>query len=593
MRNRLYLLPVQKRKEAPDLIEWGNLKSEYSGKTLFKSNLYFLESGDLSVLDEIKNKWFFVELLAYSGTKKDVNLLPALKKIAGSAKFDESLRQQSSEIAERIEEHFKRDQDNRKTASTPDENVKAENARIILSGTRYPQTTEILRLLRDKSPELKRLALFLIGKFKMTDMIQEVCECLTVQGIEEDAYSVLLSFGGAASKEVDRYYLKASGNLSTGKVLLRLLSKISPSEDMSFIVERLLSNSRLIKEMCLKTLINTGYKVKENEKEKLKKNIFETFSTITWIITAQVSLKNNNKGFLSSEMDKEYYRWKDYLQSLLFLTYGDKVSEADSETTKDRYEYSNSIPEIAGIIFGIDPEKDTENISDQGYYKKKLKKLQRYFPLEVPSLKSLLEDIINCDYNLLSVWTKACALRTFSEIGDEELGESVVALLFSPEGLLREEAARLMARSGLELYKTTSERIPEATRKQLDRIVKGEITERELVFEKVRFLASCFPEIKEDELLFLSDKMSFARNDEKGIYSQPCNTIAWSFSSEKSDPEIFVNLGDITDPGKIVRDMRMNSYFNYVLSLNTIRDFNFQYPESSYGIFKYLDKSKE
>ena len=593
MGNRLYLLPVQKGKEAPDLNERGNLKNKYSGKTLFRSNLYFLETGDLSVLDEIKNKWFYEELFAYSSTKKDINLLPALKKIAGSAKFDESLRQQSSEIAEKIEEQVARDEDNQKTPSTLDEYAKAENARKTLAGTRYPQTTEILRLLRDKSPELKRLALFLIGKFKMTDMIQEVCECLSVQGIEDDAYSVLLSFGVAAAKEVDRYYLKASGNISAGKVLLRLLSKINPPEDMSFLVERLWSNSRLIKEMCLKTLINTGYKVKEDEKGKLKKNIFENFGTLTWIITAQVSLKNCNNDFLSSEMDKEYSRWKDYLQNLLFLTYGEKVSESDGDTSKERDEYSKSIPEMAGIIFGNDSNKGAENISDQGYYKKKLKRLQSYFPVEVPSFRSLLEDIINCDYNLISVWTKACTLRTVPEIWDEDLGESVVALLFSPEELLREESARLIARSGRELYKTTSERIPEATRKQLDRIIAGEITEKELAFEKVRFLAKCFKEIKEDELLFLADKMSFARNDEKGIYSQPSNTIAWSFSSEKGDPEIFVNHEDITDPGKIVRDMRMNSYFCYVLSLNTIREFNFQYPESSFGIFKYIDNCKE
>ncbi len=154
-------------------------------------------------------------------------------------------------------------------------------------------------------------------------------------------------------------------------------------------------------------------------------------------------------------------------------------------------------------------------------------------------IKSLFEDIINCDYNLISVWTKACTLRSIAEIEEEDLGESVVALLFSPEELLREESARLIARSGKELYKTTSERIPEATRKQLDKIIAGEITEKELVFEKVRFLTSCFKEIKEDELLFLADKMLFARNDERGIYSQPSNTIAWSFSSEKSEPEIY------------------------------------------------------
>jgi len=584
MGNRSYVLPIRKTKQVPDLKDWGDLKNKYSGKTLFRSKLYHLETGDLSVLDDINNNWFFEELFAWSITKRDINLLPALKKITGSGKLYESLRQRSSEIVEIIEEQVNKDKDNQTTASAPDEYGKAENARKTLAGTRYPQTTEILRLLRDKSPELKRLALFLIGKFKMTDMIQEVCECLNVQGIEDDAYSVLQSFGKAAAKEVDRYYLKASGIVSSGKILLRLMSKIHPPEDMSFLVERLWSNSRLIKEMCLKTLLNTGYRVKEIEKERLKKNIFETFGTLTWIITAQVSLKNSDNDFLSAEMDKEYARWKDYLLNLMFLTYGEKVTEADGE---------NPNPDLAGIFYGTDSEKGTENASDQGYYKKKLKRLQRYFPVEVPAYKSLLEDIINCDYNLISVWTKACALRSIPEIEQENLGESIVALLFSPEELLREESARLIARSGKELYKTTSERIPEATRKQLDKIIADDITEKELVFEKVRFLTSCFREIREDELLFLADKMLLARNDERGIYSQPSNTILWSFSSEKSEPEIFVNHEDITDPGKIAKDMRTTCYFCYVLSLNTVRDFNLQYPESSFGIYKYIDNCEE
>jgi hypothetical protein len=589
MVNRPYVLPIRRSRQVPDLKGWGDLKNKYFGKMLFRSKLFYMETGDLSVLDDINNKWFFEELFAWSIIKKDINLLPALKKIAGSGRLDESLRQRSSEIVEIIEEQVNKDKEKQTIASATDEYGKAENAIKTLAGTRYPQTTEVLRLLRDKSPELKRLALFLIGKFKMSDMIQEVCECINVHGIEDDAYYVLQSFGKAAANEVDRYYLKASGNVSSGKILLRLMSKVHSPEDMSFLVERLWSNSRLIKEMCVKTLINTGYKVKESEKERLKKTIFETFGTLTWIVTAQISLKNNDNDFLSTEMDKEYSRWKEYLLDLMLLTYGAKVAETDGENPKEKNELSSSIPDLAGIIYGTDSEKSAENTSDQGYYKKKLRRLQSYFPVEVPSYKSLLEDIINCDYNLISVWTKACALRSIREIEQEDLGESIVALLFSPEELLREESARLISRSGRELYKTTSERIPAATRKQLDRIITGDITEKELVFEKVRFLTSCFKEIREDELLFLADKMLFAKNDARGIYSQPSNTILWSFPSEESEPEIFVNHEDITDPGKIVKDMRTTCYFCYVLSLNTFRDFNLQYPESSFGIYKYID----
>ncbi len=35
--------------------------------------------------------------------------------------------------------------------------------------------------------------------------------------IEDDAYSVILSFGTAAAKEINKYYLTASGNINYKK----------------------------------------------------------------------------------------------------------------------------------------------------------------------------------------------------------------------------------------------------------------------------------------------------------------------------------------------------------------------------------------
>ena len=593
MGNRPFILPVQEKKELPDLTEWGNLKSKFSGKILFRSKLYYLETGDLSAIDIINNKWFFEELFAYAKTKFDINLFPALKKIAGSAKFDESMRQHASEIEEIIEEQVRNKKKLPKITSESDETEKAENAREILAGTRYPQTTEILRLLRDKSPEIKRLALFLIGKFKMTDMIQEVCLCLNSPGLEEDAFSVLGSFGNTAGKDLDRCYLTNAGNLTTNKAILRLLAKTHPAADMSMLVERLWSNSRQIREMVLKTLIDLKYNPNENEKEHLKKSIFGTFGTLAWIISALVCLQSNNNALLYVEMEKEYIRWKDYLLNLLVLTFDRAIPKSGTAPDGKKDDLSKSVPELADIIYGNTAKLKTADSSGPGNFNKKLKKLQRYFSCETPGYINLLEDIINCDYNLISVWTKACTIRNINAIEHEDLGESVVALLFSPEELLREEAASLIARSGSELYKTASERISENNRKKLDRIVAGEINEKELVYEKVKFLSSCFTGINEDELLFLTEKMAFARNDQRGIYSQPSDSILWSFSDEKADPEVFINLEDSNDLSGVIKDIRTGCSFCYVLPLGSVKSFNLQYPESSFGIFKYIDSKEE
>lgn len=569
---RHFVLPPAKMEVVPSTGEWDDLKNKFSGKTLFRKKLYWLETGDLSVIGTVGNRWFYEEIAAYAVAFRDLSLLPALKKITASANLDERIRRKASKAYERIASQTESADTSGKTGTQSNEFTRAENARITLAGTRYPQTTEILKLLKDNSPELKRLALFLIGKFRMTDMIQEVCECLTLTGVENDAYAVMLSLGPAVARDIDRCYLKTAGNVNTSKVLLRLMSEIHQPADLSFLVERLSSNSRLVREMSLETLFVSGFSLNETGKERVKANINETFGTLTWIISILIPLDEEKNGFLSGELKKEYERWKEYLLKLLHLVYKGKVEE----------DGNNPIPEMASLIFGFPDEKGSRS--------KTFKKLQQWFPLEIPTVNGLVEDIINCDYNLLGVWTKACALRSIPALEDAWLGESVAAMLFSPDQILREEAARLLSRSSMELYRSTSSRIPEKNRIHLDRIVSDQTIDRELMFDKVRFLASSFGQIKEDDLLFLAEKLVFARNDQRGLYSQPSDTVMWSFSDENGEPEVYVSHQDLTDPGRIARDIRSACNFCYVLPLKSISEFDFHCPESSLGIFRYIDK---
>lgn len=569
---RHFILPPAKMEVVPSTSDWEILTNKFSGKTLFRKKLYWLETGDLSAIGSVRNLWFYQELLEYAVAFNDRNLLPAIKKISAAENLGEGIRRKASEAFKRMTSQPESVDANLKATTQPNEFTRAENARVTLAGTRYPQTTEILKLLKDKSPELKRLALFLIGKFRMTDMIQEVCECLTLNGVEDDAYAVMLSLGPAVARDLDRCYLKTAGNVNTSKVLLRLMSEIHQPADLSFLVERLSSNSRLVREMSLDTLLASGFSLNETGKDKLKPNINETFGTLAWIISILIPLEEEKNEFLSGELKKEYERWKNYLLKLLHLVYNEKVEE----------DGNNPIPEMASLIFGLPDEKGSRS--------KTFKKLQQWFPLAIPSVTTLVEDIINCDYNLLGVWTKACALRSVPALEDALLGESVAALLFSPDQILREEAARLLSRSSHELYLSTSSRIPEKNRTYLDRIVSDLTNERELMFDKVRFLASSFGQIKEDDLLLLAEKLVFARNDQRGLYSQPSDTVMWSFSDENGEPEVYVSHEDLTDPARIARDIRSACSFCYVLPLKSISEFDFHCPESSFGIFRYIDK---
>lgn len=115
----------------------------------------------------------------------------------------------------------------------------------------------------------------MIGKFRLNDMISEVCHCLSIHGLETDAQNVLSSFGTDASEELFRLYLSSSGNVNISKFIIRLLSKSNRKENTDFLFARLWSNSRQVKEAAVKSLIDLGYKATDEEKDKLHQLISE------------------------------------------------------------------------------------------------------------------------------------------------------------------------------------------------------------------------------------------------------------------------------------------------------------------------------
>ena len=146
-------------------------KNRFSAYIDFRTDYFSLITGDYSVLDNSRNKWYFEKIINYARLNQDINLLPVLKKAAINSGLDDAVRQHSIDVVGILEKH---------STSLKSEDEKINSAKKILSGTRRPQTTMILRLLMDNSVESKRLAIYMIGKFKLSDLLSEVCECLNI-----------------------------------------------------------------------------------------------------------------------------------------------------------------------------------------------------------------------------------------------------------------------------------------------------------------------------------------------------------------------------------------------------------------------------
>ncbi|MCX6302517.1 MAG: hypothetical protein NTW82_10065 [Bacteroidia bacterium] len=557
----------------------GVVNSIFSADQALTDNYLNLISGDFSSFEKNNNRWFFEKILDQSESRNDLSLLPSLNRIASNNNIDEEIRQRSVKIAENLKHTYSPDQH--------DED-KLFSARKILADSRQPQTTQILRLLRDSNIESKELAILMIGKFKLKDMLPEVCECLNIRGLEVQAANVLNSFGDEAGEEMRRFFLASSGNPVISKTILRLLGKYCSAENEEFIFSRLWSNSRQIREAALECLVNCKFRVKVEDMDRLHQLISDMIGVMVWNISARISIIRKNNTFLLEPLNSEISRWNAFLFKLLSIAYDagsiDKIKENLENGTVESVNYALEMIDIV-IDESIKPKLIPllDVIPDED----KVKALFQFFPGEVPGYQKLVEDIINRDYNLLGIWMRSCVIRSLPVVENESTGESLVALLFSPKTILQEESAKLFSRTDKKLYTSVSGRIPVSFKDRLDRIVNGGIPDNELFYEKVEFLSECFPGSAKEDLLLLAESLSYLKDKKPADTNITGGYILWPVLSGKPGKEVII----VNDSVKTKGEWPLSDSFDflYLLPLEAIKEYHFRFPEKSDEIMKYIE----
>jgi len=527
--------------------------SFFDAKLEFRKNYFNLISDNYNFSDNENQSWFIKEIIDYSSSRNDITFIPCLKKISSLNNIDENSKQLAVELLNKLEYI---------ASDSKSDNDKIISARKILNETRIPQAVEILRLLRDNSIEAKRLGIFLIGKFRIKDMIPEVCSCLNIKNLELDAYSVLNAFGNDAEKELERFFLASSGNLDTSKIALRLIGNQKTAESKSFIFSRLWSSSRQLKETAVKLLVNSDFIPTQEEKDKLHQLISETIGIIVWNLAAQVSIEKHADKFLCNAIASEANRWTDYLFDLLTITYDKKSIENIRNGT---------IKAASNVVIEKTIRQKLIILIDAFSTEVKLKNLSRIYPVNIHDYNNTLENIINRDYNLVGIWTKACALRNIKGLEEDTIMQSVAALMFSPEEILCEESVKVNPA----LYRTVSMRLPESSKIKLDKIVSGEVLKEESLFEKTSFLHKHFDSISEDKLLTLAGSLKYYESVSDDLE----NVIIFPCSDDNAKTAILHYDGKLNEE-------EIKPF--YALSMDAVYYFDFYYPECSMKIFEYI-----
>jgi ATP:ADP antiporter, AAA family len=541
----------------------------------FNDNYFAIVSGDYSCLNKYSGNWFFTKILNYADTRKNISLLPLIKKIASDQGTEKKIRERAGYISESLE-HI--------SSSITEKDDRTRFSQKLLTDSRQPQTTHILRLLRDNSDDSKAIGMMLIGKFRIKDMVQEVCECLEIPRLKIQAKNILRSFGSEASDQLQRYYLVSSGNTETSLTILRILAEEGSSDNYMFLFSRLWSNSRRVKEVALKLLSGNNFIAPDQERDHIHQMISEIIGIIVWNLSAKICLERNNDEHLLPIMNMEIARWNEFLFDLLSITYDSgSILRIKENLASGTVEGVNYALEMIDIVIDESIKPKITQLLDVTPDENKVKNLYQFYPGEIHDYPKLIDDILNRDYNLLGIWIRACALRNIASIENENLAQSVIALLFSPEPVLREESAKLVARSDNAILSSVSGRIDEGLKDRILMFINNGIPAEEMLYEKVRFLSDHFKGTDKDNLLLPANSMKYITGAELSASPSEGGFILWSLSGNGNA----IVIHDQKEVNVKITGEESGDKF-YLLPLNAVEDFYYAHPEQSVMILNYI-----
>jgi hypothetical protein len=282
------------------------------------------------------------------------------------------------------------------------------------------------------------------------------------------------------------------------------------------IYQLLWASSRSVRKLAAEILNTHEYQVPLTDRDKMHQLISEVVGQIVWYTGASALLQRSENPDLLKAIGQDKEWWTDFLFILMAITYDKnyigKIRENLETATVESVNFALEMIDIvldesikARVSYCLDITTDDE----------KLKLLHQFYPVYISGYNDLITEIINRDYNLTGLWAKALAVGSIKDIADQSDFEmTIIALLFSPETILVEEAARIASSWEKEDIDTIVKRVPAENRETILAVLNGQMTGSMVTAGRVSFLRTLMPEISENDLIKLAGYITVVNGDD-------------------------------------------------------------------------------
>jgi hypothetical protein len=530
---------------------------------LFAGDYLDLASGRLDYLSNCADEVYAAEVVTTAGKVFDPALLPALRLIASANQFGENVRQEAVAVISNVEKYYSDPVRNADLLRLPGISEKTATARGIMLSRREPQVQEIVKLMGDADPEIRRTGIIAAGRYGISELRGEVLQALSHHETAREGFSVLRHFGPDLFADLIGTALRTTNSERENLMIMRLLEMMPLSGALQYLNRFIASGHLSIRFKAAGYLCRKGYVPQGKQREKVEEILNMTLHTIARLTALEMEAKRNRYFILSAALDYERSVNTGFIISLVTLLVGKSAADVIRSFSDDGTAYGAGIAaEALDTVAAGALRKPLKALLGNNTDSGRLAELSLFYPLREIKGRSVASFILASEQNITGIWTKACALHKVASEGGGIDRELAVSYLFSNSQLLQEESARAIRALNPEWYRDAESRLPEQARNRISAIVSGIAPDAAMLFEKTRFLSLCFKRIPEEKTVILASAVRYSesydaeslpgiiswivpsQNGKSGHYSLPVSDIADFVFYYSEYTDIFVHYMD-------------------------------------------------
>ncbi len=381
----------------------------------------------------------------------------------------------------------------------------------------------LINLSRDFEPDVKQASIRSMARVAFSETCHTLIGFLNSPDYYTYASEALVKIGDDGIGHLEEIFNMPDVDNQLLSRIVKIYGKIGTATAMECLLNKVERQNRFVARQAVIAMREARFQATPVNINRIMNSIVKTIHTMSWNFSVHNILRKSKRyTHLTDALETEISSNYQMLYHLLSLAYN---STSISNIRKLLVEGSDTdisfavelldeivLEDVKQVLFPI-----IENLSTTA----RIKQLQYFFQTEKLTIRELLPEIIVRDYNLISIYTKACAIYSWPEY-TTSIDHVMISNLFHPNKLIRETAAFVIQTLDPSVIPDVLPRLERNYAQDVEASLHSiEAGTDMLVLNKIRFLKTTrvFRNIPEDILSELAVNLTFVRLPKDGAYT--------------------------------------------------------------------------